>query len=203
MSFYIDGFNLYHAVDAVGDNSLKWMDLWSIAQSYATPDDNLVSVVFFTALNNWDAAKRARHISFNDAQNSRGVEVELSNFRSVPKVCHTRGQRCRFKEEKKTDVKIALRMLRDCVSDSSDKLFLVTNDSDQVPTLEIIRRDYPRKKVFVISPPGRQEQGYELKQVANANFSLTAGRIRQHPLPRDIRDSRGKLLASRPAVYGP
>jgi hypothetical protein len=30
---YIDGFNLYHAVDDLKDQSLKWLDLWALSAS--------------------------------------------------------------------------------------------------------------------------------------------------------------------------
>ena len=202
VSFYIDGFNLYHAVAGLGDQRLKWVDLRSLASSYLREGDTLASVVFFTAVNNWDPAKRKRHIAYIDAQSAHGVEVVESNFRTSPKMCHTRGQRCRFKEEKKTDVKIALRMLEDCYQDRTDRLFLVTNDSDQVPTIQSIRGGFPDKRVFVIAPPERHSEGMELVQAAHASFQLTAGRIRQHPLPRDVRDSAGRLIATRPAIYG-
>jgi hypothetical protein len=26
-SFYVDGFNLYHAIDDLGDNTLKWLNV--------------------------------------------------------------------------------------------------------------------------------------------------------------------------------
>lgn len=48
---YIDGFNLYHAVDDLGDSSLKWTNLASLARSYLRDGDELVRTVFFTALN--------------------------------------------------------------------------------------------------------------------------------------------------------
>jgi len=29
---YIDGFNLYHALDDLRENHLKWVDLWALSQ---------------------------------------------------------------------------------------------------------------------------------------------------------------------------
>lgn len=203
VSLYIDGFNLYHAVEALGDPLLKWISFESLARSYLRKDDNLVSVTFFTAVNNWDPEKRKRHLNFIRAQEHFGVEVVESNFRTVSKRCSRFERSCRFKEEKKTDVKIALRMVADCYEDRTDRLFLLTSDSDQVPTVELIRDRFADKAVFVIAPPNRRSDGMELIQVANADFHLTAARLRGHFLPDDIRDDRGKLVASRPALYGP
>ena len=70
---YVDGFNLYHAIDALGDPLLKWTDLRSLAASYLGEDDTLVRVAFFTALNTWDQAKRGRHVNFISALEATGV----------------------------------------------------------------------------------------------------------------------------------
>lgn len=32
VAFYIDGFNLYHAIDDLGVDYLKWNSLWDLAQ---------------------------------------------------------------------------------------------------------------------------------------------------------------------------
>src|SRR5689334_2473890 len=63
-AFYVDGFNLYHAIDDLRDQRLKWVNLKSLCASFLRPDDILVSVNFFTALNRWDKAKRARHLDY-------------------------------------------------------------------------------------------------------------------------------------------
>jgi uncharacterized LabA/DUF88 family protein len=201
VSFYIDGFNLYHAVDALNDDRLKWVNFDSLARSYLRKGDDLVSVVFFTAVNNWDPGKRSRHLNFIKAQEHFGVEVDESNFRSVSKKCVRFDRNCRFKEEKKTDVKIALRMLADCYDDKADRLFLLTSDSDQVPTVATIKQRFDKKAVFVIAPPNRRDDGMELITVADADFHLTAGRLRQHILPPEIRNKRGKQVAVRPSLY--
>ena len=39
-------------------------------------------------------------------------------------------------EEKKTDVNISVRMIKDCIQDKTDKLILVSADSDLIPPLE-------------------------------------------------------------------
>lgn len=43
----------------------------------------------------------------------------------------------------------------DCVSDSTDTLILITADSDQIPTIQIIKSNFPSKKVKVYFPPER------------------------------------------------
>jgi hypothetical protein len=47
-TFYIDGFNLYHAIDGLRDNRLKWLDLWSLCHSFLTEDDQLILTAFMS-----------------------------------------------------------------------------------------------------------------------------------------------------------
>lgn len=56
-------------------------------------------------------------------------------------------------EEKKTDVNISIRMIGDCVQDKTDSLVLVSGDSDLIPPIEFIARNYPQKKLRVFFPP--------------------------------------------------
>ena len=56
-------------------------------------------------------------------------------------------------EEKKTDVNISVRMIADCVLNDTDTIVLVSADSDLVPPLEFIQKQYPEKRIKVYFPP--------------------------------------------------
>lgn len=43
----------------------------------------------------------------------------------------------------------------DCVTNKADTLVLISADSDQVPTIETIKKHFPDKKVKVYFPPSR------------------------------------------------
>lgn len=58
-------------------------------------------------------------------------------------------------EEKKTDVNISVRMLEDCINSKTDTLVLVSADSDLIPPLESINRNFPKKIIKVYFPPFR------------------------------------------------
>ncbi|WP_394090991.1 NYN domain-containing protein [Xanthobacter autotrophicus] len=200
---YIDGFNLYHAVDALGDARLKWLDLRSLASSYLAESDVLVRTVFFTALNTWDQAKRQRHVNYVRALEATGVEVVLSRFDKVNKHCFSHDRFCKLREEKQTDVAIATEVMSDCYELGIERVLLITADSDQVPVVARVRKRFPGTIIYMIAPPKRLSVARELGSVCNGVSELTAGRLRQHPLPDDIRDGRGHLIASRPALYAP
>lgn len=199
---YIDGFNLYHAVQALGDPTLKWTNLASLARSYMKPDDELVRTVFFTAFNTWDKDKRGRHVNYVKALEAHGVEPRLSRFDKVNKHCHAQDRYCPIREEKQTDVAIGVTMLSDCYELGIQRIVLITADSDQVPAVKAIKAKFPETVVVMIAPPGRLKNARELGGACDGVSEITRQRLREHQLPLDIRDGRGKLIAARPALYG-
>ncbi len=56
-------------------------------------------------------------------------------------------------EEKKTDVNISIRMIEDCLLDTTDMVGLVSADSDLVPPIELIQRRSPEIGIKVYFPP--------------------------------------------------
>ena len=201
-SFYVDGFNLYHAIDDLHEPGLKWLDLMSLAKSYLLPGDMIGDVYYFTALSRWDDGKRARHQAYIDALEATGVVVVKGLFSRPRKFCHTTGQYCREYSEKKTDVGIAVTLIADGFEGRYDKAALLSADSDHVPLAERFRRSLPNKRLLHIAPPNRLTEARELAATIGRSFQLTAGRLRTHPLPPSIYDKSGKFICARPSSYG-
>ena len=200
---YIDGFNLYHAVDDLGDDRLKWVDLRSLAESYLTKGDILVRVAFFTALNTWNAEKRARHVNYITALEHTGVHVVLSKFDKVSRYCYQQDRYCDAREEKQTDVAIAVELMSDCYEAGIERVLLVTADSDQIPMVTRVRESFPDLIVYLIAPPKRLAVARDLGKCCSGISELTRGRLFQHLLPAEIRNQKGKLIATRPARVRP
>ena len=200
---YIDGFNLYHAVAGLGRPVLKWTNLRSLAESYMRPWHSLRDVHLFTALNTWDAGKRQRHVNYINALEAYGVIVHRARFADVSKYCRKHDWYCKFKEEKQSDVGMAVRALTDGFERGVRNFFFVTADSDQIPTLKQLRTSFPGSRIFLIVPPGRSGEARELAQSADHTFDLSAGRLADHPLPRSVTDSTGRTIATRPGHYSP
>lgn len=203
VSFFIDGFNLYHGMDEIGDNRIKWVDLRSLCASFLRENDQLADVYYFTALNTWDAQKRHRHLEYVTALEAMGVVVIKGAWDNKPKFCWEQKRSCRNRSEKRTDVGIAVTLIADGFEDRFDKAFLVSADSDHIPLADRFRRSLPLKRLFLLAPPNRLHQARDLSAaVGGKPFQITPGRLRQHQLPDEIRTSQGRLLASRPAAYG-
>lgn len=56
-------------------------------------------------------------------------------------------------EEKKTDVNISVRMIGDCVQKKVDSVYLISADTDLIPPLEFILKNFPDIKVKVYFHP--------------------------------------------------
>lgn len=160
-------------------------------------------VAFFSALNTWDGEKRARHLNSIDALEHLGVHVVLSKFDKVSRYCHQYERFCDARQEKQTDVAIAVELMSDCYEAGIERVLLITADSDQIPIVKRLRERFPHLIVYLIAPPKRLSVARDLGKHCNGISELTRGRLFQHLLPAEIRDSRGSLVAARPAKYAP
>ena len=68
-------------------------------------------------------------------------------------------------EEKQTDVNIALHLLNEAYNDSYDTAMIMTNDTDLIPAIKMLRHVFPQKKVGVLFPINRRS--HELIQTCN------------------------------------
>ena len=196
---YIDGFNLYHAIDDLQKPHLKWVDLWALCKSIARDGEELTTVVYFSAYATWLRDAHQRHIEYVKALLYRGVTCNMGHFKSKPRTCNKCGADWIQHEEKETDVHIAARLVADAYCDRFDRALLITADSDLAPALDIVRNAFPRKQMFVVAPPNRHNHARNL----NPRLMLTGGRLAKCLLPETATDASGKVLFQRPAAYEP
>lgn len=127
-AFFVDGFNLYHALDYFngGPNHrryqrYKWISLTRLANCYVTRKDRIEEILYFTTLATWDRAKVDRHKLFIRAQESEGVKIVYGEFKRKEKKCQLCHKYFWTYEEKQTDVNIALSLLQLAVQDRYDR----------------------------------------------------------------------------------
>jgi hypothetical protein len=200
--FYVDGFNLYHAIDDLKKPYLKWLSLRSLASRVARGHAHVVDrIVFCTAFFPGDFDKRKRHEAYNAAQIAEGVQVLLGHTTKEPMSCKACDHRWDQPREKETDINLALSIFSDVSSGRVDVVFLVTADTDQAATLRFVRRLYPAIKVVVVTPPGR-EKSKHLRDLSTANLALVEADLDAAVLPAMLHDPNGKLIV-RPQSYAP
>ena len=200
---YIDGFNLYHALQDTGEDHLKWLNIWSLMTSLLQNDEQLTKVYYFSAYAPWRASSYKRHQTYVRALEISGVNPVMGNFKAKNRSCYQCGSQWLDHEEKETDVNIAMNIICDAYDDNFDRCVLVTSDSDLVPVLKILNSKFSKKSVLVATPPKRHELSRDLRSHA-PSYSLSKGRIKNHLLPAEMRSKYGDALTvERPQEYEP
>lgn len=196
---YIDGFNLYHSINELNRPPLKWANLWSISESLLRDGEKLVGVKYFSAYTTWMPDRYYRHRQYTKALQAHGVELVLGQFKDKFLKCRHCGRQYQTKEEKETDVNIAISLVTDAALDRYDRAILISADSDMAPAIDSVRHQFPRKQVFVVAPPGRRSRARGL----NPTYELKPGRIANHLLEAEYRNLNGDIVATRPDTYAP
>jgi uncharacterized LabA/DUF88 family protein len=205
---FIDGFNLYHAID--GQNAhepsdhLKWLDLRALSEIYAPASDySLVGIKYFSAFATWLPDAHKRHRSFVRALESVGVDVIMGSFKEKDRRCIRCGNRWRAHEEKETDVNIAIHILNDAYQDRCDMALICTADSDLSPAIRMLRAE-TTKAVRILFPIGLGSD--ELAAAAGGGSSVRRMKrihLERSLLPREVKSQTGHTKAVRPAKYDP
>src|SRR6266404_2373640 len=133
---FIDGFNLYHALDKYDRGATptdqaryqryKWLCLKSLISTFIRPNDEVLEgVEYFTSYPTWNESKRLRHATYVSAQIYMGVHVIFGEFKKKTVDCRALCMKeFQLNEEKQTDVNIATAMVD--MQARYDKLILVT-----------------------------------------------------------------------------
>lgn len=206
VSAFVDGFNLYHALDSTGRHHLKWVDLRRLCETFApSPDYTLGPVYYFSAYATWRPDAYSRHRAFVAALETAGVTPIMGMFKLKDRSCHKCGHAWKDHEEKETDVNIALYLLRDAQADRFDRALIISGDSDLAPAVRMVRDLFPAKDIRIIAPFGRE---YSMDLVNAAGGIPSARRMKLVHLeralfPAEVRGLGGSVVAQRPPKYDP
>ncbi len=181
---FVDGFNLYHSIDELKRPFFKWLNLKHLAQQFLKADETLQEVYYFTAYANWNTDKRDRHKRYVRALKTEGVQVVLGTFKRKYLKCRRCQQRFRSFEEKRTDVNIALHLYALAAGDTYDTALIISGDGDLYPAVEMIKKDYPNKRVGIVFPMNRHRG--DLNQLADFDFAIQENHLRAARLPDAI-----------------
>lgn len=202
-AFYVDGFNLYHAIADLGDQHLKWLDLWRMAEFLAPRQtEAVVSVTFCTAYYPGDATKRWRHEQYINALRLSGVSCVFGHYVREPASCRSCGSTWSRPSEKQTDINLALSLYHDAMTDRFDVAYLVTADSDQAATAQLLSKNLPQKRLITVAPPGRNFSA-NIAKFAAGRMQLTRHVIERSLFPAIVLDPAGKRHGRRPREYDP
>lgn len=202
-SFFIDGFNLYHALKRLRLPHLKWVDLAKLMHRQIAPQSEKISeIYYFSAYAHWWPDRKVRHEEYVKALEQAGVKVVLGHFKKKDGFCNSCGARWDAHEEKETDVNIALCMLNEAYKDTYDRAYLVSRDSDLKPAVAMVRAQFPSKEIFVVAPP-HLGHSTDLIQLAQGKRKISVAQVEQSLFPAFVIDAGGNVVATRPTRYDP
>ena len=156
---YVDGFNLYYG--CLKGSSYKWLNLLELSK-LLLPKHEILKIKYFTAKvspQTYDLNCHKRQYTYIRALESLGCcEIYygfyLSNIKKAPLAQPISGKKfvdIIHTEEKGSDVNLATHLLLDGFKDRYDSAVVISNDSDFVTTIQVVKDDL-KKNIGIISP---------------------------------------------------
>jgi len=169
--------------------------------SLLLPDDEIQAIKYFTAKilgshkANQDAYIKALS-TLNKVQIIYGL-FKYKKIKCLVKNCTYRGSRVfDVPEEKRTDVNIAVNMIKDAINDKCDRFIVVSGDSDLVPAVKAVKVIAPNKKVIVYVPASNRVRGAanELRNSSDRHKTLPNNLLSKAQFPAQLTDSTGGII---------
>lgn len=195
--FFIDGFNLYHAINFNQNfHKYKWLNLSKLASLYITKRENIESVYYFTALATWSQSKVKKHKTFIRALELNNINIIYGEFKRRDKFCNLCKRTYQTFEEKQTDVNIAIQLFKLSIEDKYDKAIIISGDSDLIPSISAVRNTFPHKKIGVVIPIGRRAEA--LKQTCDFHMKMKEKHLKSSLFEKEISLGNNKKLICPP-----
>lgn len=163
--FYIDGFNFYFGLKSKKWKKYYWLDMVKFCESFLKPHQELVQVNYFSAIqkNNSKADRQDKFFVANKLNPK--FKLHLGKYLQKNFTCKSCKSSFPLYEEKETDVRIAVEMIKDAVKNNCDISILISADSDLIPPIEFMRELKSSHKIWTYFPPKRFS--YDLKNLTD------------------------------------
>ena len=195
--YYIDGFNVYYSLNTKRFQKYKWLDYRKVAEGVIKTGDNITGIYYFTTLVEWKPDAVARHKLYIKVLRSVGVEAIFGRFMQKKVRCHLCGRYYKTREEKQTDVNIALRMVCDGINDLYDRAVIISGDTDLIPAIEAVHRIAPDKEIGVMFPLRRYNNS--LEKAADFASTMREKMLKRCQFPYKMRI--GSTIIERPESW--
>ena len=202
VSAYIDGYNVYHAILKTDQPHHLWCDLKSLLSNFVQPKSETLSEVhYFSAFATWKPVQMQRHRAYVAALQATGVQTHMARFSEKTRFCRSCKSSWKSHEEKETDVKLAVNLIRDAVQDKFDRALIVSRDSDLVPAARVFKELFPNKQLGVVAPY-KSGHSTEMLSICDLKHKIRLKHHEQNLLPATITLADGRII-SRPNSYNP
>lgn len=192
---FIDGLNLYHGMEDAGLLRYRWMDVHSLAQHMANDafgrnpelfDGPLqvTAVTYCTSYVSAEQSRRRQDVYLQAlAAHKPNMSILLGRYEAKARECKCEcgcHNMVEFQKEKRTDVNLAVEMLKAVgTNPAADVFLLITGDTDLVPAVQAVQDT--GRPVIVVAPPARHQE--HLNQVADVYLRIGKRQLKYSPLP--------------------
>jgi uncharacterized LabA/DUF88 family protein len=195
---YIDGFNLYYG--AVKGTPYKWLDVLALCR-FLLPKNQIIQIKYFTALVSarpHDPDQPNRQLLFLRALRTLpNLEIIYGHFLehivsmrlASPVPGGPKYANVLKTEEKGSDVNIAAHLVNDGHNRRYDVAVLISNDSDLVEPVRIVRNEL-RLPVGVLNPFPNMPS-HELRKHATFVKPIRQGVLAASQFPATLNDTNG------------
>jgi uncharacterized LabA/DUF88 family protein len=197
---YVDGFNLYYG--AVKGTRFKWLNIQQLCQ-LLLPKNQILKIKYFTALvtarpGDPDQPNR-QQIYLRALKTIPGLEIIYGHFLEhevmMPVAGSPMGTPRYIKviktEEKGSDVNIAAHMISDGYKGAYQVAILLSNDSDLVEPVKIVRNEL-KLPVGVLNPRPASPS-HELRKYATFVKPIRGGVLATSQFPNILTDTTGSF----------
>jgi hypothetical protein len=205
---YVDGFNLYYGIRET-DATCKWLDLAKLCE-LLLPGHAIHRIKYFTAtvtdLRPGDGTADRQQVYLRALRTIPNLSIHRGKFLSYPARMPLQNPRpnrdpCAAvirTEEKGSDVNLATHLLMDGVRNDYEQAVIITNDSDQLSPIRVVRQEF-RKPLGILNPHSGTTS-LALKNAASFYKPIRAGVLRASQFPDTIPVLGGTAIA-KPATW--
>ena len=207
---YVDGFNLYYR--RLRKTEFKWLDLSALFQNMLGKLDtphSIHRINYYTAnlkRSEDDPTLQDRQKTYLRALATLpNLKIHYGNFtvrrqwmrRAKPPILlyWRKNVRVIKKEEKRSDVNLCVHLLNDAWSNAFDAAVVVTDDTDMMEALRLVRAQFTEKNLYLISPKGEASPG--LDRFATKSLRITNADLAAAQFSDPVRRPNG------PPIYQP
>jgi uncharacterized LabA/DUF88 family protein len=126
---------------------------------------------------------------------AKGVKTIYGEFKPKRKHCNIWGGNFWSREEKQTDVNIALFLLQMAIVGSYDKAIIISGDTDLFPAMKAVRSIFPGKEIGVVIPIGKASEDF--RKQADFHYKMREHHLAKSQFP-DALVLADKTVLNRP-----
>lgn len=197
--FYIDGYNVYHAICETSVNHLKWCSYSAVAKALAGKGEEVAFVKYYSAVAEHYPNSAFRHKIYLNALRATGVKCRLANFKEKSQGCRACNASWVGHEEKESDVNLCIDLLDDAYQGLIDVAYIVSSDSDITPAVKRVRVRFPKIELVAVKIVDRGLSS-AIKQACHRDVHLSRAVLRNSRLPERVQ-AGNKIVAWCPSQY--